>query len=224
MIIVVDEVKSGESRYISSLIREGVPATALTPSDFGGWVTGADEIDVDAVDAVLLGGFGERKDLARLTKQHSAAAVIAYDARTTLEETLELFAAGVDDVVSDPCDAREILARVAAILRRMKSQSTTCVAGIEVFRDGREPLVGGEPLSLPRRELRILEYLVAHAGRRVTKAQIFSSVYGLFESDIDDNVVESHISKLRKRLRHRLGYDPVDTKRHLGYMLCRHQE
>jgi len=157
--------------------------------------------------------------LARLTKKRSTAAVIAYDAKASLEETLELFAAGVDDVVGDPCDAREILARVAAILRRMKSEGTAAVAGIEVFRDGREPIVGGQPLSLPRRELRILEYLVAHAGRRVTKAQIFSSVYGLFESDIDDNVVESHVSKLRKRLRARLGYDPVDTKRHLGYMI-----
>ncbi|KUO58529.1 MAG: two-component system response regulator [Alphaproteobacteria bacterium BRH_c36] len=219
MIIIVDDVKSGESLYISSLLREGVPATALTPCDFGGWVTGADVTDVDAVDAVLLGGFGARKELARLTKKRSTAAVIAYDAKASLEETLELFAAGVDDVVGDPCDAREILARVAAILRRMKSEGTAAVAGIEVFRDGREPIVGGQPLSLPRRELRILEYLVAHAGRRVTKAQIFSSVYGLFESDIDDNVVESHVSKLRKRLRARLGYDPVDTKRHLGYMI-----
>lgn len=220
MIIVVDEVASGESRYISSLLREGVPATALTPCDFGGWVTGADAVDVGAVDAVLLGGFGARKDLARLAKKRSAAAVIAYDAKASLEETLELFAAGVDDVVGDPCDAKEILARVAAILRRMSAEDKKCVAGIEVFRDGREPIVGGEPMTLPRRELRILEYLVTHAGRRVTKAQIFSSVYGLFESDIDDNVVESHISKLRKRLRGRLGYDPVDTKRHLGYMLC----
>lgn len=220
MIIVVDEGKTRESRHITSLLREGVPVTALTPSDFGGWVTGADEGDVDAVEAVLLGGFGDRIDLARLAKKRSAAAVIAYDSKMTLEETLDLFAAGVDDVVGDPCDAREILARVAAILRRMKSNSTTSIAGIEVFRDGREPLVGGEPLSLPRRELRILEYLVAHAGRRVTKAQIFNSVYGLFESDIDDNVVESHISKLRKRLRQRLGYDPIDTRRHLGYMLC----
>jgi DNA-binding response OmpR family regulator len=56
-------------------------------------------------------------------------------------------------------------------------------------------------------------------GCRVTKTQIFNSVYGLFSEDIDENVIESHISKLRKRLRHRLGYDPVDSQRYLGYRL-----
>ena len=52
---------------------------------------------------------------------------------------------------------------------------------------------------------------------RVSKAQIFHAVYGLFDGDIDETVIESHISKLRKRLRQRLGYDPIDSKRFLGY-------
>ena len=66
---------------------------------------------------------------------------------------------------------------------------------------------------------RILEYLVEHKGCRVTKTQIFNSVYGLFSEDVDENVVETHISKLRKRLRHRLGRDPIDSQRYLGYRL-----
>ena len=74
-------------------------------------------------------------------------------------------------------------------------------------------------MPLPRRERRILEYLVNNMGCRVTKTQIFNSVYGLFSEDIDENVIESHISKLRKRLRHRLGHDPVDSQRYLGYRL-----
>jgi DNA-binding response OmpR family regulator len=60
---------------------------------------------------------------------------------------------------------------------------------------------------------------VNNMGCRVTKTQIFNSVYGLFSEDIDENVIESHISKLRKRLRHRLGYDPIDSQRYLGYRL-----
>src|SRR5690606_3676824 len=74
-------------------------------------------------------------------------------------------------------------------------------------------------LPLPRRERRILEYLVMNKGRRVTKSQIFNSVYGLFGESIDENVVESHISKLRKRLRQRIGYDAIDSQRYLGYRL-----
>ena len=103
----------------------------------------------------------------------------------------------------------------------MAQRDKPALGDIQVFRDGRDPIVGEGPLPLPRRELRILEYLVSNAGRRVSKSQIFSSVYGLFESEIDENVIESHISKLRKRLRARLGYDPINSKRHLGYMLGR---
>src|SRR5215510_8149035 len=67
-----------------------------------------------------------------------------------------------------------------------------------VFSDGRDPEVAGEVLPLPRRERRILEYLVSNHGCRVTKTQIFNYVYGLFSEDIDENVIESHVSKLRK--------------------------
>jgi DNA-binding response OmpR family regulator len=74
-------------------------------------------------------------------------------------------------------------------------------------------------LALPRRERRILEYLAANRSRRVSRTQIFNAVYGLFDENVEESVVESHISKLRKKLRHSLGFDPIDTKRYLGYQL-----
>ena len=52
-----------------------------------------------------------------------------------------------------------------------------------------------------------------------SRGNVFNRFLGLFSEDIDENVVESHISKLRKRLRHRLGYDPIDSQRFLGYRL-----
>jgi DNA-binding response OmpR family regulator len=88
-----------------------------------------------------------------------------------------------------------------------------------VYFDGRDPEINGEILPLPRRERRILEYFVNNKGRRITKSQIFNSIYGIFDENVDENVVESHISKLRKKLKHRLGFDPIDSKRYLGYCL-----
>ncbi len=73
------------------------------------------------------------------------------------------------------------------------------------------------PWFLPARERRILEYLVANKGRRVSKQQLFSAIYGIFDENVEENVIESHISKLRKKLKMRLGYDPVSSKRYLGY-------
>ena len=90
---------------------------------------------------------------------------------------------------------------------------------LEIFLDGRDPEIDHEPLPLPRRERRILEFLAVNAHRRVTKTQIFNAVYGIFEDNVDEVVVEGHISKLRKKLRLRIGSDVIDAKRHLGYQL-----
>lgn len=220
MIVIVDERETVNGGYTSWFDREGVSATGIAPTDFDHWVKSTSDVDMLAVEAFLLGDCRDRHVLPRIIRGRSRAAVIAVNDNKSLEETLDLFAAGVDDVVRKPIHVRELLARIKAIRGRERAESNwTDVGEIRVFSDGRDPEVRGEVLPLPRRERRILEYLVAHAGGRVTKTQIFNSVYGLFNEDIDENVIESHISKLRKRLRHRLGYDPVHSQRYLGYSL-----
>ncbi len=220
MIVIVDERETVNGGYTSWFDREGVSATGILPTDFDNWVKTVADRDMLAVEAFLLGDCRDRHVLPRIIKGRSTAAVIAMNDNKSLEETLDLFAAGVDDVVRKPIHVREILARIKAIRNRQRLEAGwTDIGEIRVFSDGRDPEVRGEVLALPRRERRILEYLVAHRGGRVTKTQIFNSVYGLFNEDIDENVVESHISKLRKRLRHRLGYDPIQSQRYLGYTL-----
>ena len=80
-------------------------------------------------------------------------------------------------------------------------------------------VLGTTQVQISRRERRILEYLVANRGRRLSKTQIFNAIYGIFDEDVEENVVESHISKLRKKLRKKLGFDPIDSKRFLGYCI-----
>jgi DNA-binding response OmpR family regulator len=221
MIVVVDDRATVTEGYASWFSREGISAYGLAPGEFEGWVSAVSEADMRSVEAFLLGECGNRSALAKIIRRRSGnAAVIAMNENRSLEETLDLFAAGVDDVVRKPIHVREIIARVKAIRRRASgAPDYTDVGEMRVFFDGRDPEVKGEVLQLPRRERRILEYLVSNRGCRINKTQIFNSVYGLFSEDIDENVVESHISKLRKRLRHRLGYDPIDSKRYLGYRL-----
>lgn len=221
MIVIVDERDIVTSGYTSWFDREGVSATGFCPAEFDSWVQTAAEPDISAVEAFLIGDCSNRAGLPRVIRRRSRAAVIAMNDSRSLEDTLDLFAAGMDDVVGKPVHVREIMARIDAIRRRAieVGPKAAIAGGIKVFPDGRDPEVAGEPLILPRRERRILEYLIANKERRVTKAQIFNSVYGLFDQEIDDNVIESHISKLRKRLRHRMGYDPIESKRHLGYRI-----
>lgn len=220
MIIVVDDNAGEESAFAATIAKQGVATSVLTADDFDGWVSSAHDAEVNALEAILLAGCGQPTDLARAAKRRTTAAVIAVWEGPTLEQKLDLFAAGVDDIVGSGCHAKEILARMGAIIRRGGSEpSCRRVAGVQVFHDGRDPLVGGEPMRLPRRELRILECFVVNSGKWVSKSRLFNSVYGVFESEIDDTVVESHVSKLRKRLRVRLGFDPIESKRYLGYML-----
>ncbi len=220
MIVVVDDRQLVKDGYTSLFSREGVPSATFDAAEFGEWVHTAADADLDAVEAFLIGQGDLALNLPRAIRDRSQAPVIAVSDTPSLESTLALFDSGVDDVVRKPIHPREILARAAAIRRRLKALATHVdIGAIRVFSDGRDPEIDGRTFVLPRRERRILEYLVANRGRRVTKQQIFNAIYGIFDEDVEENVVESHISKLRKKLRMRLGSDPIDSKRFLGYLI-----
>jgi two-component system, OmpR family, flagellar system response regulator FtcR len=220
MIVVVDERELVKDGYTSLFHREGVPSTGFDPREFGEWVNTAADTDIDAVEAFLIGQGEQMMLLPKAIRDRSSAPVIAVSDSPSLEMTLAFFDSGADDVVRKPVHPREILARAAAIRRRLKAISNHIDIGpIRIFSDGRDPEIEGNAFPLPRRERRILEYLVTNRGRRVSKTQIFSAIYGIFDEDVEENVVESHISKLRKKLRKKLGFDPIDSKRFLGYCI-----
>ncbi|KQQ88242.1 response regulator transcription factor [Aureimonas sp. Leaf324] len=219
MIVVVDNRELVTNGYKSLFGTEGVSSAGFGVDEFRDWVESASDNDLSAVEAFLLGDFPERGAFTRLVRSRSTAPMIALAEAKALTSTLDLFAAGIDDVVAKPVHVKEILARVGAIRRREVAidRAKTTVDEICVFADGRDAEVAGQPMVLPRRERRILEYLVANKGRRVSKQQLFSAIYGIFDENVEENVIESHISKLRKKLKMRLGYDPVSSKRYLGY-------
>ena len=220
MYIIIDNRDIVSDVYATGLDREGVSSAGIEPAEFRDWIGKTSDADVHAVEAFLIGDCVEREALSRMIRERSSAPVLCLNERHSLDDTLGLFAAGVDDVVRKPVHVREILARVAAIYRRVHGEKGhVTVGGLTVHFDGREPEIDGEPFPLPRRERRILEFLLQCRGRRVTKTQIFNAVYGLFDENVDENVIESHISKLRKKLKRSLGFDPIDSKRFLGYCI-----
>ena len=220
MIVIVDNRNIVTDGYSSGFEREGVASIGIQPQEFYGWVSSISENDIDAVDAFLLGNCEQRTCYPGLIRKRcETTPVIALNDTSSLEQTLDLFAAGVDDVLRKPVHVKEILVRAAAIRRRTgEVKDMQPEDDIRIFFDGRAPQVGGEILELPRRERRILEYLAKNRERRVSRAQIYNAVYGFLNEDVEETVVESHISKLRKKLKLRLGYDPINSKRYLGYM------
>ena len=220
MIVVLEDRPSVTEGFVALFRREGVAACGMDSEDVAEWLATIAESELAAVEAFIIGEVSRRQWLCRLVASRTRAVLIATIEKLSLDETLDLFASGVDDVVRKPIHAREILARIRAAARRSRDvEEAFKIGDIQVFCDGRDPLVAGDVLPLPRRERRILEFLASRANCRVSKTQIFHAVYGLFNEELDENVVESHLSKLRKRLRSRLGYDPIDSKRYLGYLL-----
>jgi DNA-binding response OmpR family regulator len=222
MYIIIDDRKVVTQSYASGFGREGVAVLGLEAPAFQDWISALPTHDLHAIEAVLLGGCEARETFARAIRSRCPAPIIALSDQPDLEQTLSLYAAGVDDVARKPIHVREILARVGAIQRRSEAQAVETLLRLGelcVFFDGRDPEIAGDPLPLPRRERRILECLARHQGRRVSREQIFSFVYGMCNDGVEERVIESHLSRLRKKLRLRLGYDPIDSKRHMGYAL-----
>lgn len=220
MLVLIDDREIVSVGYAGGFKTEGVVSAGLSPDDFRGWVETIADEDLGAVEAFLIGSCRDRNAFPRLIRERSRAPIIAINETQSLEQTLELFSAGFDDVVRKPIHVRELMARIDAIRRRAQTKKDDMIFGeIRVFFDGRDPEVRGEVLQLPRRERRILEYLMKNRGRRVSKAQIFNAIYGIYDEHVEENVVESHVSKLRKKLRQQLGYDPIESKRYLGYCL-----
>lgn len=220
MIVIVDERDLVQQGYSSQFGNEGFPSAGFDSIEFNGWMNSASKEDLTSVGACLIGD----SDLGYISpakiREKTQAPVIALLDQSSLEHTLKLFECGVDDVIKKPVHVREILARIAAIKRRTADKECSIEIGrLQVFLDGRDPAIDNKIFPLPRRERRILEYLASIGDRRANKSQIFSAIYGVFNEDVEENVIESHISKLRKKLRISLGYDPIDSKRYLGYRL-----
>ncbi|UHC15658.1 response regulator transcription factor [Methylobacterium currus] len=237
MYFLVDARKSVNAGFKAGFDREGVSSFSLSPEEFTSWIESASRSDLDAVQGFLLGDFDERARCASAIRRQSRAPIIALADSRSLEQTLVLFDAGIDDVLPKPVHVREILARTEAIWRRVNGEQAQaadaaarpCEAQgapipqargperLRVFFDGRDPEIDGVPLSLPRRERHILEFLVRNRGRRVTKTQLFNGVYGVYSDGVEESVVEGHVSKLRKKLAQALGHDPIEAKRYIGY-------
>lgn len=218
MFIVIENRNVVASAYKSGFEREGLACTTFAGRDFADWLSTLSDADIPSVQAIILGETEDRLAIPALVRSRGRTPVIALKEDRGLDETLALFNVGVDDVVRKPAPVRELVARAHAIWRRVSDVREHADFGrLTIYFDNRDPTVDGDPLELPRRERQILEYLVKNRRRRITKTQLFNAIYGLFNESVDETVIEGHISKLRKKLRQKLGYDVIDAKRFAGY-------
>ncbi len=144
--------------------------------------------------------------------------IIFLTAAESIDDRLDGFRAGGDDYLVKPYEARELLARVEALLRRSGRLGSAALSVGEVVIDPRAKsvAVAGTPVGVTRIEYDLLFVLAQHPGQVFSKVQLLTRVWGFDHLDI--NLVERHISSLRTKLE-AAGPRIVHTVRGTGYVL-----
>jgi two-component system OmpR family response regulator len=175
---------------------------------------GADLVVLD----INLPGMDGIEILRALRGRGDNTPVILLTARSETNERVAGLDAGADDYLTKPFEMDELEARLRALSRR----KDLSFADVEKFgdltfdRNSRQLMNGNQPIDVPRKEIATFECLLESRGRIVSKGQLTTHVYGT-GADVDDSVIEPHVSRLRRRLAP-FGLQ-IKTARGLGYML-----
>jgi two-component system, OmpR family, phosphate regulon response regulator PhoB len=147
--------------------------------------------------------------------------VIMLTARGEESERVRGLETGADDYVVKPFSTPELMARIKAMLRRMKPEiisSTLKVAGIELDRETHRVHREGRELKVGPTEYRLLEFFMQAPGRVFSRTQLLDSVWGQ-DIYVDDRTVDVHIGRLRKAINRTRDKDPIRTVRGAGYSI-----
>lgn len=157
----------------------------------------------------------------RRDKETAHVPVIMLTAREAEDDRIRGLETGADDYLTKPFSPRELLARVAAVMRRIRP----ALAGesIEVGDLRLDPVAHkvqrrGEPLQLGPTEYRLLKFLMESPGRVFSRGQLLDGVWGT-GSDIELRTVDVHIRRLRKAIEIQGARDPIRTVRSAGYAI-----
>lgn len=177
------------------------------------------KFDMVIIDRHLLDGDGLSllPTLRQLRPRPATLILTAHDDPTDIVSALNR---GADEYVCKPFEPKELIARARAVLRRYSLDETgeTQYGNLSFDLISRSAIVNGNVISIPRRELAILEALIRRAGRVVQRDSLEASVYSI-DNALGSNAIDSHVSKLRKRLREVDSNVTIRTIRGIGYML-----
>ncbi len=160
---------------------------------------------------------------ARLRRagRHPTLPILMLTARGEEADRVRGLATGADDYVVKPFSVPELLARVAALLRRASPErvsDTLAHAGIVLDRAAHRVTRAGRQITLGPTEYRLLEVLLESPGRVLSRDQLLDRVWGN-TAEIDERTVDVHVGRLRKALVRGSEADPIRTVRGAGYVL-----
>jgi len=214
VLVVEDEVRQAAALK-RGLEAEGFAVDVAGNGNDGLWLAVEQAYDAIVLD-VMLPGLNGYKVCAQLREKQIWTPVLMLTAKDGELDEAEALDTGADDFLSKPFSYVVLVARLRALLRRgAASQPPVLRTGaIELDVAARVCLVNGETVELTPREFSVVEYLMRRQGEVVPKSEILEHVWD-FAFDGDDNVVEVHVSALRRKL----GSVAIETVRGAGYRM-----
>lgn len=183
-----------------------------------------DMILSESYDLVILDlnlpGMDGMKVLKNIRMKDTETSILILSARGQLQDKIDGLDGGANDYLCKPFHFEELEARVRSLTRRRVVQNNLILECGELSLDtkARTVLARGIELSLTRKELGLLEYLMLHQARPVSQEELIQHVW---DGSVDSfsNSIRVHISALRKKLRATLGYDPITNRVGQGYLI-----
>ena len=206
------------SHWLAGLLRaQGMGVDVVADGDAADRLLRSSSYDAALLDLNIpaLSGKGV---LRRLRERGDGLPVIVLTASASLDQKVQLLEIGADDYLVKPVEARELVARIKAVVRRQvpgKANEIEC-GKLRYDLNARVFTVAGQPLALPPRERSLLEALVLKLGTTVRKQALVDSLFELDEPASPD-AVEIYVSRLRRKLEG--SGAAITTLRGVGYLL-----
>src|ERR1700690_4216249 len=220
VLVVEDEVRLAEN--VASALREG-PNFAVDCAEDG--LTGLDLAENGCYDLMILDlmlpGLDGLGLLRKVRARGDATPVLILTAKGESSSIISLLNAGADDYLNKPFDLGELIARAKALIRRGKGVANPLLrlSDLEVNTVEQSVRRSGQPVDLSPTEYRILEYLIHRPRVIVSKRELLEHLYD-YNWEHHSNVIEAHISNLRRKLDGGSAGSLIETLRHRGYRLA----
>ena len=168
----------------------------------------------------MLHGVDSLRTLEDLRRQGVKIPVLVISALSSVDEITQGLKAGADHYLAKPFYMVELVARIEALLRRLGDIRTTrlSVDDLEIDLIEQTAFRGGKKIDLLPRELKLLEYFLRHAGQVVTREMLLKDLWQ-HDPGIETNVVDAHISNLRRKIDEHGLPSRIASVRGIGYML-----
>jgi two-component system OmpR family response regulator len=219
-VLVVEDDKKIASFVVNGLKQSGFAVDHRADGDSGLEMAQSVPYDAAVIDIML----PKRDGLSlvqTLRREGKHLPVLLLSAKTTVDDRVRGLQAGGDDYLVKPFAFSELLARVQALIRRSThTAEPTKLSAADLSMDlvTREVTRGGSPIELQPREFSLLEFLMRHAGRVVTKTMILEHVWD-YSFDPQTNVVDVLVHRVRSKVDKDFPTKLIHTIRGVGYVL-----